>query len=182
MSEPTQTPGIQTSPPLFREPALERGSFAKGAVFGSIAVVLVILGALLLASRGHHPVPVATILPLDPRSANLPLSGVAMSESTSLSGGKSTFIDGHIRNTGSQTITGITVQVLFRNDVGLAPQTEVLPSNSFVPVNPISTRNPCPPLHLHLKDERDFRLPFENINDNWNIQIPEIRVVSVTTK
>ncbi len=28
-----------------------------------------------------------------------------MSESTSLSGGKSTYVDGHIQNTGGQTVT-----------------------------------------------------------------------------
>ena len=183
MSEPTQAPATQpAASPLFSGPAPERSSFPTGAIFGSVAVVLVILGALLLASRGHHAPPAGTILPLDPRSTNLPLTNVAMSESTSLSGGKSTFIDGHIRNTGSQTVTGITVQVLFRNDMGLQPQAEVLPLQLIRAREPYIDTQQVSAAPLAPNDERDFRLPFENINDNWNIQIPEIRVVHVTTR
>src|SRR5882672_8487664 len=85
--------------------------------------VLVVIVVLVLAGR-HKTAPLATIQPLAPYAANLPLSQLAMSESTSLSGGKSTFIDGHIKNTGNQTVTGITVQVIFRNNEAMPPQIE----------------------------------------------------------
>ncbi len=51
-----------------------------------------------------------------------------MSQSTSISGGTSTFLDGHVRNTGDQTLTGITVQVLFPNDEGQAPAIQTVPA------------------------------------------------------
>ena len=30
--------------------------------------------------------------------------------------------------------------------------------------------------------DREFRLIFENINNNWNIQIPEVHIVKVEAK
>jgi hypothetical protein len=152
------------------------------AIFGAVAAVLVVLGGLVLASRERRSVPAGTILPLDAHAQTLPISDVAMSESTSLSGGKSTFIDGHIRNTGSQTVAAITVQVLFRNDLGLAPQVETLPLQLIRAREPYIDTQPVSAAPLAPGSEREFRLPFENISENWNIQIPEIHVVRVTTK
>ena len=62
-------------------------------------VVLVVLAVLLVMGR-HKAATPSTVQPLADYAANLPLSQLAMSESTSLSGGKSTYIDGHIQNTG----------------------------------------------------------------------------------
>ncbi len=62
-------------------------------------VVLVVVVVLVLAGR-HKAVTPSTIQPLAAYAASLPLSQLAMSESTSLSGGKSTFIDGHIQEHG----------------------------------------------------------------------------------
>ena len=74
------------------------------------AVVLVVVVGLIFAG-GEGAGAVEQCQPLAAYAANLPLSQLAMSESTSLSGGKSTFVDGHIKNTGTATVTGITVQV-----------------------------------------------------------------------
>ena len=50
-----------------------------------------------------------------------------MSESSNLAGGKVTYIDGHITNSGSKTVTGISVQVLFRNAANEVAQNETQP-------------------------------------------------------
>ena len=42
----------------------------------------------------------------DPYAASLPITNVVMSESGNLAGGKVTYIDGHITNTGNKTVTG----------------------------------------------------------------------------
>src|SRR5260370_11870840 len=97
--------------------------------------VLVVIVVLVLAGRHKASTP-ATIQPLAPYAANLPLSQLAMSESTSLSGGKSTFIDGHIKNTGSQTVSGITVQLLFRTNAPIPPQIKTFPLSLFPPRHP----------------------------------------------
>ena len=133
--------------PLFTTPRPEPSSnpFLAWGIAG--ALILVLLGIVLLVTH-HKPAPVANaVLPLDPYAANLVISQIVMSESTSLSGGKSTFIDGHVRNTGSRAVTGATVQVLFGNfDPAQPPQLETTPpSPSSAPTSPTWTPNPSAP-------------------------------------
>ena len=167
---------------LFEEQQIEEKRFPAAAVFGAVAAILVVVAGILLGTRGNHAAPPGTILPLDPYAASLPLTDVAMSESTSLSGGKSTFLDGHVRNTGSRTVTAVTVQVLFRNDLGLQPQVETLPLQLIRTHEPYVDTQPVAAAPIAPGEEREFRLPFEKINENWNIQIPEIHVVGVKAK
>jgi hypothetical protein len=143
--------------------------------------VLVVILVLVLGGR-HKPTAPTTIQPLAPYAANLPLSQLAMSESTSLSGGKSTFIDGHIQNTGDQTVTGITVQVLFRNNEAMPPQMETMPLSLIRTREPYVDTQPVGSAPLKPGDERDFRLIFESLPPNWNMQMPEIRIIQVDTK
>src|SRR5258708_668749 len=89
-------------------------------------LVLAVVAALVFAGRRKAASPVNTIQRPAAYAANLPLSQLAMSESTSLSGGKSTFVDGHIQNTASQSGTGVTGQVIFHNREGMPPQVETL--------------------------------------------------------
>lgn len=145
-------------------------------------VVLVILVGLLVAT-GRKPAPAPnTIRPQAAYAPSLPLSQLAMSESTSLSGGKSTFIDGHIRNTGTQTISVITVQVLFRNDEGMPPQVETTPLSLIRTREPYIDTEPVSAAPLKPGDEQDFRLIFETIPQNWNTQMPEIRIVQTASR
>jgi hypothetical protein len=143
--------------------------------------VLVVIAFLVMAGR-HKAVAPTTIQPLAPYAANLPVSQLAMSESTSLSGGKSTFIDGHIQNTGNQTATGITAQVIFRNNEAMPPQIETLPLSLIRTREPYIDTQPVSAAPLKPGDERDFRLIFESLPSNWNMQMPEIRLIQVDTK
>ena len=143
--------------------------------------VLVVVIVLALAGR-HKAATPATIQPVAPYAANLPMSQLAMSESTSLSGGKSTFIDGHIKNTGNQTVAGITVQVIFRNNEAMPPQIETLPLSLIRTREPYIDTQPVAASPLKPGDERDFRLIFESLPANWNMQMPEIRIIKVDTK
>jgi hypothetical protein len=143
--------------------------------------VLVVIVVLALAGR-HKAAAPATIQPPAPYAANLPLSQLAMSESTSLSGGKSTFVDGHIKNTGNQTVAGITVQVVFRNSEAMPPQIETVPLSLVRTREPYVDTQPVSAAPLKPDDERDFRLIFESLPANWNMEMPEIRVIKVDTK
>ena len=144
-------------------------------------VILVAIAGLLFATRGKPTLP-KTIQPLAAYAASLPMSQFAMSESTSLSGGKSTFIDGRIKNTGTQTVTGITVQVLFRNDEGMPPQVETMPLSLIRTRQPYIDTEQVRAAPLKSGAEQDFRLIFESIPQNWNSQMPEIHVIQVTTE
>lgn len=169
---------------LFREPVREPRSFPSAAVGIAAAVVLVILAVLVLVGR-HHGTPAGspdTLRPVAAYGANLKFTGLALSESTSFSGGKSTFVDGHLTNAGPSTVTGITVQVLFAPDGGGAPQLETVPVDlvrtrqPYVDVQPVSAAPMAP------GSSADFRLIFEGIRPEWNQQPPEIHVVDVQTR
>jgi hypothetical protein len=145
-------------------------------------VVLAVVVGLLFAGHRKPSTVLNSIQPLAPYASNLPLSQLAMSESTSLSGGKSTFVDGHVQNSGDQTVTGVTVQVLFRNDEGMPPQVETLPLSLIRVRQPYIDTQPVSAAPLKPGDGQDFRLIFENMPANWNMQMPEIRVIQVIKK
>ena len=145
-------------------------------------VVLLVVGILAFSTRKPSGIPANVIQPPAPYGANLPLSQLAMSESTSLSGGKSTFIDGHIQNTGTQIVTAITVQVLFRNDEAMPPQIETVPLTLIRTREPYVDTQPVSAAPLKPGDDREFRLIFESIPNNWNTQMPEIHAIRITSR
>ena len=162
-------------------PSTKRG--LPPAVWGvTILVVLAVVGGLQLTSRHHPRTALSAPMPLDSYAAFLPISGVSMSESTSLSGGKSTFIDGHLHNSGDKTVTAATVQVFFRNDEGMPPQIDTLPISLIRTREPYVDTQPISAAPLAPADDREFRLIFETLPGNWNMQVPEVHVVRVTTK
>ncbi len=148
----------------------------------ALVVLLVVLGMIFASRRTGARTPSNSVQPLAAYAANLPLSQLAMSESTSISGGKSTFVDGHIKNTGSATVTGITVQVLFGNAEGSAPQIDTLSLTLIRTRQPYIDTQSVSSAPLKPGDERDFRLIFESIPQNWNTQLPEVRIIGVDTK
>ncbi len=141
------------------------------------SVVVLVLAVLLVAGR-HKPVPANTLLPLDPYAANVVFTDLTPSESTSLSGGKSTYVDGHVRNTGLRTLEAATVQVLFLNAEAMPPQVETLPLTLIRTREPYVDTQPLSAAPLGPGEDREFRLIFENIRTNWNQQSPQIHVVA----
>jgi hypothetical protein len=144
--------------------------------------VLLALGLILLLTH-HKPGPPAnTLLPLASYAGELPITDVTMSESTSLSGGKSTYIDGLIHNTGSKTLTAATVQVLFASYGGTMPQVETLPLSLIRTHEPYVDIQPVIAAPIAPGEDREFRLIFEDVTESWNQMPPEIHVVRVTIR
>jgi len=154
-----------------------------GLLAAGLAVLLLILLGVVFAVRSHKveaPTTAGQILPIAPYAANIVFSQLAMSQSTSLSGGTSTFLDGHVRNTGSQPLTGITVQVLFPNDEGQAPDLQTVPLSLIRAHDPYVDTEPVSAAPLQPGEEKEFRLIFETVSSNWNQHLPELHVVKVT--
>lgn len=151
-------------------------------IAAAVVVLIVVLGLVFAGRRKGAATPANRVQPLAAYAANLPLSQLAMSESTSIAGGKSTFVDGHIKNTGNETVTGITVQVLFGDSEGSAPQINTLPLTLIRTRQPYIDTQSVSSSPLKPGDEREFRLIFESIPQNWNMEMPEVRVVGVDTK
>jgi hypothetical protein len=171
--------------PLFIPPAAEKSSTPLIAWAAAGAVILGIIAAILLLT--HHPAAASNnILPLDPYASNLQFTKLEMSESTSLSGGKSTFLDGHVHNSGSRTVTGATLQVIFSVFGNVSTQRPVQIEN--VPLTLIRTHQPyidTEPVSdapIAPGETREFRLIFEDISQNWDQQLPDIHAVHITTR
>ncbi|MDE1176615.1 MAG: DUF2393 family protein [Edaphobacter sp.] len=181
-NSPEGTPGSPYQKPSVFTPQQEKPPGMPMAVWlVAGAVVLVLLGILIVA--GHKKTEESKgVQPSAAYAASLPLSKLAMSESTSLSGGKSTFIDGVVSNTGSSTVTGITVQVLFKNDEQMPPQVETVPLMLIRTREPYVDTQTVAATSVRPGEEREFRLIFESIPSNWNMQMPEVHVIRVETK
>jgi hypothetical protein len=169
----TSTP----EPPIFGAPPSERGGLPIAAWSVAALIVLVVVGAFVYVGR-RKPAPLPTTLqPADAYAASLPLSQFAMSESENLSGGKLTYLDGHVANSGNRTVTGVTVQVVFQNDLALAPQIDTVPLTLIRTRDPYIDTEPVAAAPLKPGDDREFRLTFETVPDNWNTQMPFVRVI-----
>src|ERR1700728_3183439 len=83
-------------------------------------VVLVVLGLFLLSARHQRAAQQAENASQtpDPYASQLSIGNLQMSEATNFTGSKITYVDGQITNKGNQTVTGITIVVTFRNDIG----------------------------------------------------------------
>ena len=152
--------------------------FPRTALFLAAAVVALVLAGLLLFGKRHRTDSTQP-LPIDAYAAHLALGGLAMSESTSLSGGKSTYLDGTITNDGPATVTGITVQVFFHNDENLPPHLETLPLALIRSREPYIDTQPVSAAPIRPGYSRPFRLIFESIPTNWNTQMPDVHIVHV---
>lgn len=173
---------VTSSETLFTSRPPERTPF--NIVPWAIAGAVVLLGIIVMVvatNRKPGPPPNA-ILPLDPYAASLTFSGIELSEATSLSGGKSTYIDGKVKNIGDKTVTSATVQVLFANSEAMPPQVLTTPLTLIRTHEPYVDTQPISDAPMAPGDEREFRLVFEGIAANWNQQQPEIRVVKVSTR
>jgi len=147
-----------------------------------IAIVLVagvVAAGLVMSGRKPAVGVTAITVGADPYARSLPLTNLAMSESANLAGGKVTYLEGHIANQGDQTITGITVQVLFHNYNHEVAQNETLPLTLVRMREPYVDTEPVSAAPLKPGAEQDFRLIFDSIAADWAGETPEIRVLHV---
>lgn len=146
-------------------------------------VVLVAAAVILVFEHGRKPVVVTPVSAApDPYAASLPISGLVMSESSSLAGGKVTYVDGHIANKGNRTVSGLTVQVLFRDPAKEVTQNETEPLKLIRTRDPYVDLQPVSAAPLQPGDERDFRLIFDAVSPDWDGAYPEIRILHVDSK
>ena len=148
-------------------------------------VIVVGLVFLIVAGGRSHPDTSANSTGMaapDPYAPKLSVSGLQMSEATSFSGAKVTYIDGQIANTGDKTLTAITVQVGFHSDVGQFAQRVSVPLSFIRTRQPYVDTQAVSAAPIEPGQTRDFRLIFDAVPPDWNLQFPEIRVISVRAK
>jgi len=148
-------------------------------------VISVLIGMLVFYARVKNSSPVTPVSTAsDPYAVNLPISNLAMSESSSLSGGRVTYLDGHIANHGNRTVRGIAVQVLFRDAAHEVAGNETQSLRIIRTRVPYIDLEPVSASPLKPGDAEDFRLVFDApaVPDQWDGAYPEIRIIHVETR
>ncbi len=149
------------------------------------AAAVLVIAAAVFFFMGHGKSS-STVAPVsaapDPYAANLPISNLQMSESGNLAGGKVTYLDGHIANKGSSVISGVTVQILFRNAAQEVAQNETQQLKVIRTRDPYVDLEPLSAAPLKPGEERDFRLIFDAVTPDWDGAYPQLRVLHVQTK
>ncbi len=172
---------------MSQDPTKEPRSIVPWLIAG--AVVVIILLVLLFAGRHAASSNAALsnpggagLAPADAYAASLPLSNVKMSESSSLSGAKQTYIDGDITNRGDKILTGVTVQVAFRDFTNQISQKETMRLDLIRTHTPYTDTEPVSAAPIGPGQTREFRLIFDHVTSSWNQQYPEVRVIAVESK
>ena len=151
-------------------------------IAAAVVLIAAAIGIVVLEHGKSAPAVTPITAAVDPSAASLPITNLAMSESANLAGGKVTYLDGHIANTGACTVAGITVQVLFRTFAHEVAQNETQPLKLIRIRQPYVDLEPVSAAPLRPGDGRDFRLIFDAVSPDWDGAYPEIRVLHVDTK
>jgi len=163
----------------------ERDQKRNWAPMAIAAAVVIAVVAVALVLGGHskraQDAASSSAAP-DPSAANLPVSNLAMSESSNLAGGKVTYIDGHIANQGDRTVTGALVQVIFRDYKNEVAQSEKLPLTVIRMREPYIDTATLAAVPLKPGAQQDFRLNFDSVSPDWSGILPEVRIVHVDLK
>lgn len=167
-------------PQMFAEPPRERQFPTTAVAIAAVAIVILVVVLVLLGRRHGPAMNPNTLQPIAAYAPELALSNIAMSQSTNMAGGESTYIDGHVVNNGPKTVTGVTIQASFLGGAQPALQTAPLDvirmRQPEVDVEPLSVAPLAPGAGA------DFRLIFEGVSQDWNEQQPALRIIDVQTK
>ena len=152
----------------------------------ALAAAVVLIGAAVLVLVLEHGKPQRNVAPIsaapDAYASSLPITNLAMSEAANFAGGKVTYLDGHIANTGSRTVTGVTVQVLFRTSAHEVAQNETQPLKFIRIRDPYVDLEPVSAAPLKPGGAQDFRLIFDAVAPDWDGAYPEVSILHVETK
>jgi hypothetical protein len=145
-------------------------------IAGAALVVLIIAAAIVVGrltqSRGANPG--------DPYLSKLQLSDLHMAAAENFGGGSVTYIEGKLTNAGDRKLTAASVQVIFRNSLAEITQKETLPVTVLVSSVPYADYGLIDRAPLAPGQTRPFRLTLENVTADWDGQIPQVKVVSIS--
>jgi len=170
---------VSTGPQLIRPAEAQERNWLPLGVAAAV-VLAVLIGLILIYGHGKSaPAVMPASTATDLYAASLPITGLAMSESSNLAGGKVTYLDGHIANRGNRTVTGITVQVLFRDVAHEVTQNETQQLKIIRMRDPYIDVGPLSAAPLKPGGGQDFRLIFDAVSPDWDGAYPELRIIRV---
>ncbi len=171
--------GVNDGPELISStPARERNWVPL--VIAAAAVVVIVAVIVVISERGRNTATVAPVnAPADAYAVSLPISNLQLAQSSNMAGNQLLYLDGHIANKGSRTVSGIAVQVLFRDAAQEVAQNETQPLRVIRTRDPYVDLEPLAAAPLKPGDERDFRLIFDHVTRDWDGAYPQLKILHV---
>ncbi len=173
---------MSTGPQLIRAADPRERNWLPLIIATGVVLVIAVVAVLAVEHGRSKPTVTPINAAADPYAANLPITHLVLSESANLAGGKVTYVDGHIANKGAETVTAVTVQVLFRDAAHEVAQNETMPLKLIRTREPAVDLQPVSGAPLKPGDERDFRLIFDPVTPDWDGAYPQIRILHVEGK
>jgi len=155
-----------------------RGRYIPLAVGAGVIVLIVIAVFVFSRNRPQNSGP----QPEDPYATNLRVSDVKVSRAENFVGGSVTYVQGQIANMGEKTITGATVEVVFRNTLGEVVDRQTQQLTLIQERKTYTDSVSLAQLPLTPNMQHEFRLTFEHISADWNQGLPEMRFLKLSTK
>jgi len=147
-----------------------------------IGAVLVVVVVAIIVWVGHNRSGSGVLNQADPYATKLQISNLHMATAENFAGGAVTYIEGKLANSGDKKVTAARVELVFKNSLGEVSQKEPnLPVMVLLPNIPYVDYGPIERAPLSPGQARDFRLTIEHVTADWDGQIPQIRVVGVST-
>jgi hypothetical protein len=165
---------------MFTPPPREKPSRLPWLIAaGAVLVVVGLIGVFNFSQKSK-------ILPageaaLAPYASHLTISNVHMSQAGSMVG-TATYIDGTITNTGHKTVTGVTVQAVFRDFDHKTAQISNLPLNLIRTRVPYVDTEPVSSAPIAPGKNAEFRLIVDHMSDSWDQNPPQLRIIQVDTQ
>lgn len=150
-------------------------------LIGGVVTAGLVLGGLGKRIQGGADTTSLSAAP-DPYAEYLPITKMAMSESSNLAGGKVTYLDGHIANVGSRTVTEVIVRVLFRNAAHEVAQSERMSLMLVRMREPYIDTVMVSAAPLKPGAQQDFRFNFDAVSPDWAGGLPEVQILHVESK
>ena len=146
-----------------------------------VAAVLVVIGLFIVFSRTGRSQNAVPSTP-DAYAASLKISDVAMSTANNFAGQQVTYLEGKIANSGGKNVTAALVQIIFHDALGQVAQKETQRLMVITTREPYVDTAPLNTSPLKSGQTKEFRLTFEHVSADWNMQVPEIAIVKTSTE
>jgi hypothetical protein len=173
MAEAEHQPTNAPEPVISAEQTGDRNWVPMGI---GVALVVIVVALVVVFTRGGEKTQ-----PANPYNSKLEISNLHMATAENFAGGTVTYIEGTLANSGDRKLTGAWVEVQFKNALGEVAQKEQLPMMVLLPNSPYVDYGPLDRAPLASGQSRGFRLTLEHITADWDGQIPQVRVTSVST-
>ena len=145
-----------------------------------IAILLLVGLVTAIALIWREPSPSRSSPP--PYASQLQLSDLKMSQAQNFVGATVTYVDGRVLNRGNRTVTGMAVEVTFRDAYGQVAQIEQVPLRILSVDGSYQDTLDLAAAPLGAGESKPFRLIFEHISAQWNHAYPELAITAVSLR